>query len=104
MGRIEHDRLGYNYRLTDLSAAIGLAQLERADELLARRARVAGMYRERLEGVEGLTLPLPDRGAERRSWFVYVLGLPERVPLGIRELAERLKPDIELGQLPFDLL
>jgi perosamine synthetase len=78
MGRIEHDRLGYNYRLTDLSAAIGLAQLERADELLARRARVAGMYRERLEGVEGLTLPMPDRGAERRSWFVYVVGLPER--------------------------
>src|SRR5918994_753297 len=77
MGRIEHDRLGYNYRLTDLSAAIGLAQLERADKLLARRARVAGMYRERLEGVEGLTLPMPDRGAEQRSWFVYVVGLPD---------------------------
>ena len=78
MGRIEHDRLGYNYRLTDLSAAIGLAQVERADELLGRRARVAGMYRERLEGLEGLTVPIPDRGAERRSWFVYVVGLPER--------------------------
>ena len=36
------------------------------------------MYRERLEGVEGLALPTPDRGAERRSWFVYVVGLPER--------------------------
>jgi len=91
MGRIEHDRLGYNYRLTDLSAAIGLAQLERVDELLARRARVAGMYRERLEGIDGLTLPLADRGAEARSWFVYVVGLPERADRDgvIAELASR---------------
>ncbi|HEX2436477.1 MAG TPA: DegT/DnrJ/EryC1/StrS family aminotransferase, partial [Solirubrobacterales bacterium] len=43
MGRIEHDRLGFNYRLTDVGAAIGVAQLERADELLARRAAVARM-------------------------------------------------------------
>jgi perosamine synthetase len=91
MARIDHERLGYNYRLTDLSAAIGLAQLERADELLARRARVAEMYRERLEGIEGLVLPCVDRGAERRSWFVYVAQLPERADREavIAALAER---------------
>ena len=79
MGRIEHDRLGFNYRLTDLGAAIGVAQLEGADELLARRAAVARLYRERLAGVEGLVLPCEDRGGERRSWFVYVVQLPEAV-------------------------
>jgi perosamine synthetase len=77
MGRIEHERLGFNYRLTDLSAAIGVAQLERADDLLARRAEVARLYRERLSGLEGVIIPCEDRGAERRSWFVYVVQLPE---------------------------
>jgi perosamine synthetase len=76
MARVEHERLGFNYRLTDLSAAMGVAQLERADEILAQRRRVSELYRERLEGIEGLALPFGDRGAERRSWFVYVVGLP----------------------------
>jgi perosamine synthetase len=76
MARVEHERLGFNYRLTDLSAAIGVAQVERADEILAQRMRVAELYRERLEGIEGLALPFEGRGAERRSWFVYVVGLP----------------------------
>ena len=77
MGRIEHDRLGFNYRLTDIAAAIGVAQLERADEILSRRDRVAAMYRDRLGAIEGVILPCDDRGAERRSWFVYVVQLPE---------------------------
>jgi dTDP-4-amino-4,6-dideoxygalactose transaminase len=91
MGRIEHERLGFNYRLTDVSAAIGVAQLERADELLARRARVAELYGKRLAGVDGLVLPLADRGAERRGWFVYVVALPERADRDavIAELAAR---------------
>jgi perosamine synthetase len=86
MSRLDHDRLGYNYRLTELSAAIGLAQIERADELLQARARVAGLYNERLAQVgapagdgdrAGLVLPCADRGDERRSWFVYPVQLPE---------------------------
>jgi perosamine synthetase len=77
MERIEHERLGFNYRLTDVAAALGVAQLERADEILARRARVAEMYRERLADLEGVIPPCEDRGTERRSWFVYVVQLPE---------------------------
>lgn len=77
MGRVDHDRLGFNYRLTDLSAAIGLAQVERADEILVRRGAVAEMYRERLAGFDGLTPPCADDGRARRSWFVYVVQLPE---------------------------
>ena len=77
MGVVEHDRLGFNYRLTETAAALGIAQLERIDGLLAARARVAAAYGERLSSLEGIELPCPDEGAEQRSWFVYVVQLPE---------------------------
>jgi perosamine synthetase len=83
---MDHDRLGFNYRLTDVQAAIGVAQLERLDELLRARAEVAAAYSERLAAIGAaepgagdpadLVLPLADRGRERRSWFVYVVRLP----------------------------
>jgi perosamine synthetase len=86
MSEVEHDRLGFNYRMSELSAALGLAQLERVEELLASRGRVAELYREHLgelggapagEGdPEGLVLPCSDRGAERRGWFVYASSAP----------------------------
>jgi perosamine synthetase len=87
MDWLDHDRLGFNYRLSELQAALGVAQLERVDELLAARFRVAALYGERLgqmggapagEGdSDGLVLPLADRGQERRGWFVYVVELPQ---------------------------
>ena len=77
MDWLSHERLGFNYRLSDIAAAIGIAQLERLDDLLAERDRVARLYRERLAPIEGLVLPGADQGAERRSWFVFVVQLPE---------------------------
>jgi perosamine synthetase len=79
MGWLDHDRLGFNYRLSDVACALGLAQLERLDELLAARERVAATYAERLAGVEGLELPCPNADGDRRSWFVYVVQLPAEV-------------------------
>ena len=76
MGWLDHDRLGFNYRLSDIACALGLAQLERLDELLGGRARAAALYGEALAGIEGLELPCPDAGGERRGWFVYVVQLP----------------------------
>ena len=76
MGWLDHDRLGFNYRLSDIACGLGLAQLERLDEMLAGRARGAALYGEALAGIEGLELPCPDRGGERRGWFVYVVQLP----------------------------
>jgi dTDP-4-amino-4,6-dideoxygalactose transaminase len=76
MGWLDHDRLGFNYRLSDLACALGIAQLERLDDMLAARARVARFYSESLAGEEGLELPCPDEGGDRRSWFVYVVQLP----------------------------
>jgi perosamine synthetase len=77
MGWLDHDRLGYNYRLSDLAAALGVAQVEKLDRLLERRAAVARMYQERLSSIEGLRTPIPGRGTEVRSWFVYTVRLPE---------------------------
>ncbi len=77
MGWLDHGGLGFNYRLSDLAAALGVAQAERLDSLLERRAAVAAMYEERLSGIEGLRVPAAVRGEERRSWFVYTVGLPE---------------------------
>jgi len=73
-----HSRLGFNYRLSDVHCAIGVAQLERLDDLLAGRARVAGWYQDRVAGIEGVT-PMYE-GPQRRTWFVY---------------APRLDPDLD---------
>ena len=78
MGWLDHDRLGFNYRLSDVASALGLAQLERLDEMLAQRARVAALYRQALAEVEELALPCLDRDGNRRSWFVFVVQLPPR--------------------------
>jgi perosamine synthetase len=79
MGWLDHDRLGFNYRLSDLNAAVGLAQLERLEELLAGRARVAALYGEALAEIEDIRVPCEDRGLERRGWFVYVVQLPSGI-------------------------
>jgi perosamine synthetase len=86
MGQVEHDRLGFNYRLTDLQAAIGIAQVGRLQELLNARDDVAALYRERLTQLgaepageddhDDLVLPCENRGDERRSWFVFCVQLP----------------------------
>ena len=86
MKLMTHDRLGFNYRLTDIAAAIGIGQLERLDEMLAERAALAASYRERLTelgavdpasgDLDQLLLPTADEGRGRRSWFVYIVRVP----------------------------
>jgi perosamine synthetase len=76
-GWLEHARLGFNYRIDDIRAAIGIAQLEKLDRILAARADAAARYAILLGGVDGLDLPCRDDAAHIRSWFVYVVGLPE---------------------------
>jgi perosamine synthetase len=79
MGWLDHDRLGFNYRLSDIACALGIAQLERLDGMLAARGRIASSYREALAGIDGLGLPCPDSNGERRGWFVFVVQLPHGV-------------------------
>jgi perosamine synthetase len=91
MGWLDHGGLGFNYRLSDLAAALGVAQLERLDGMLARRDGIASLYEGGLAAIEGLQTPLASRGAERRSWFVYVVRLPDDVDRDatVTRLAER---------------
>jgi perosamine synthetase len=91
MDWLDHDRLGFNYRLSDIACALGIAQLARMDDLLAARSRVAGWYREALAGLEGVDLPCRDAGGNVRGWFVFVVQVPEGVDRDgvVRSLRER---------------
>ena len=97
MGWLDHDRLGFNYRLTDIASAIGIVQLGRLDGMLAGRARVAAAYREALAGIEGLGLPCEDSGGDVRGWFVFVVQVPhgagrDDVVRALREHGVQSKP------------
>jgi perosamine synthetase len=87
---LNHTRLGYNYRLDELSAALGLAQVQRIDELLAKRARVAQWYDQRLADIELVERPRIAAGTTRMSWFVYVVRVkaPAERDALLRRLAE----------------
>lgn len=71
---LHHPHLGYNYRMDELSAALGAVQMSRLDEILAARERVAATYAARLAGVEGVGAPHVSPGVQM-SWFVYVVRL-----------------------------
>ena len=73
-GWLQHARLGYNYRLSDISCALGLSQLSRIDEILAAWRQVAAWYAEALARVSAVSVPSV-RNEEEISWFVYVVQL-----------------------------
>jgi perosamine synthetase len=81
---LRHVRLGYNYRLSELHAALGLAQLERIDALLAARSEVARRYSELLSGQHQFQL-LEDQPGMKRSWFVYVVRFRGDSPAALRD-------------------
>jgi dTDP-4-amino-4,6-dideoxygalactose transaminase len=85
---LDHNRLGYNYRLDEMSAALGVVQLSRLEELLAKRAGVASRYQEQLRSVETVQVPYISPNTTRMSWFVYVV---------------RLSPEIDRDQVMIDL-
>src|SRR3989449_1760543 len=76
-GWLQHARLGFNYRLSDLNCALGLAQLSRLEEMLAKRTAVAQRYLVRLKKVVGVILPPPVKEG-RLSWFVFVVRLADQ--------------------------
>lgn len=78
-GWFNHVRLGFNYRWTDVQAAIGIAQLEKLDRALELRSAAAARYAELLDGLDGVELAPPDDADHRRSWFVYVLALAPEI-------------------------
>lgn len=83
---LTHERLGYNYRLSEIACALGISQMERLDELLEARRRVAGAYMRRLMDWNELILPsMPPDGMETMSWFVFVVRLTHEYDAAARD-------------------
>lgn len=76
-GWLVHKRLGYNYRMSELSAALGAAQMERIDEILEKRENVADLYNKRLSKIEGVRIPHIAQSV-KMSWFVYIIRLDNK--------------------------
>jgi perosamine synthetase len=91
---MNHVRLGYNYRLDEMSAALGVAQLRRLDTIIARRARVASWYNERLGDLDGVQIHHVAPETTRMSWFVYAVRLDERID------REQLMSELEADGVP----
>ena len=72
---LDHERLGYNYRMDEMSAALGCSQMERIEDILEKRTKVAGMYVKRLAEVEEVQVPFIADYVNKMSWFVYVIRL-----------------------------
>ncbi len=86
---LSHTHLGYNYRIDELSAALGESQMQRLDELLDKRAQVAGWYESRLKELPGVEAPYVGPAATRMSWFVYVIRFDPRLDRDL--LAQKLE-------------
>jgi perosamine synthetase len=74
-GWLHHERLGYNYRISDISCGLGLGQLGRLPEILAKRSAVAGIYNQLFSGLQEVITPTAAPAHDRISWFVYVVRL-----------------------------
>ncbi len=88
---LSHTYLGYNYRLDEMSAALGAAQMQRFEELSRKRQQVADWYAERLAEIPGVETPIVTPSTTRMSWFVYVIRLRKGLDRGMiaAKLAER---------------
>src|SRR5437660_4975158 len=73
----EHDEIGYNYRLTNVQAALGVAQLEMLDEYIAAKRRIAATYREQLQTISGIT-PMPEPAWGGSVWWMYTVLVDEQ--------------------------
>ncbi len=95
---LAHERLGYNFRLSDLNCALGLAQLARIDEIKAQRRRVAAWYQGLLASDERLLVPGESKGCET-SWFVFVVQLADSYGIQQRDqvLQEMEHQGIQVG-------
>lgn len=95
---LSHDRVGYNYRLSEMNCALGIAQLSRIKEILAKRAKVAAKYNELLKHPNIILPPQNDKNLTR-SWFVYVIRLKDLSRAKRDELAKYLeKNNIQTGE------
>jgi perosamine synthetase len=99
--RFYHENLGFNYRLTNLQAALGLSQIERMEEIIQRKRAIAASYTERLKHIEGLELPSEENWA-RSVYWMYGIVLQDSVTMNAIEFADALRKR-EIETRPFFL-
>jgi perosamine synthetase len=98
--RFVHEELGWNFRFTNLQAAVGLAQLEKLDEHVRRKRRMGKLYTKLLTGMPELQLPLPITDYSENIYWVYGMVLNDHVPFDAEEAMRRFK-EKDVGTRPF---
>lgn len=98
--RFVHEELGWNFRMTNLQAALGVAQLERLDEFIGRKRRMGRLYTELLDGLKGVQLPVSKTGFADNHYWVYGVVLDDDVPFDAAEAMKRLG-QMGIGTRPF---
>lgn len=98
--RFIHQELGWNYRMTNMQAALGLAQLEQLDEHVEKKRFIGRLYNECLSDVDGLQLPSAETSYARNIYWVYGALLGENVPFDAKEMMRRLSEE-GIGSRPF---
>ena len=98
--RFVHEDLGWNMRMSNMQAAVGVAQLERLDEFVARKRDMGRLYTDLLKDVPGLQLPLAETDYAQNIYWVYGIVLDDEVPFTAAEMMARLK-EHNIGTRPF---
>ena len=98
--RFVHEEMGWNFRLTNIQAALGVAQLERLDQFVPQKRRIGALYTELLSRLQGLELPPPETAAAKNIYWVYGIVLSGKIPFDAAEMMERLKKQ-GIGTRPF---
>ena len=98
--RFVHEELGWNFRMSNLQAALGVAQLERLDEFVSIKRRMGELYTEFLSDVEWIELPLPATDYGKNIYWVYGVVLKDDAPVGVDEVMDRLA-EHKIGTRPF---
>lgn len=98
--RFIHERLGWNMRMTNMQAALGLAQLERLDEFVERKRNMGALYTELLKNVPGIQLPLAGTSYAKNIYWVYSISLNESINISAKEVMDRLEK-MGIGTRPF---
>ena len=97
---LSHARLGYNYRMSEINAVLGEVQMQRLDEILAKRRQAAQWYRQALGDIEGIHLP-PMAEPEHASWFVYVIRLADEFDRARRDAVMARLRQVGIGCAPY---
>ena len=98
--RFLHEDIGWNYRISNIQAAVGLAQLERLDEFISRKRKIGTMYTELLSGVKELQLPIKKTNYAENIYWVFAIVLNDEININAEEIMELLK-ERRIGTRPF---